>query len=729
MFSQSYYPSRYTQPSPRDKYLAALAQAKAAEEEFLAAGAIEQEEHFLRRRLEELQLQRQQVSLPSYGAPDRLALLRLQLQQEEQAQAELLRQREEETALAALQERRQRAQLQLLLEQRRKKQDQHILLNSLRSQAPRQTPSYPRACMIPKLKKPAVRNERPQASPTIEEILQHFLEPQASSRTPEPERRPIPPSVDATQSHTTAIEQALNAIFPHISLRQPQRTPVEVQSASSTTSAPARPAENFEKSAPPAPAVSSNASSADNAGSLEQILKSLFGYSVQIKASTPNGPSSVPSSSQAISEPKKKPSVSPLASSSTPAPTLKTEPATGPFSSTDAAAGLEQILKSLFGDAVTVKAFAPSEGASSQPTSTPQAKPAAPHPVPRRPKSPASSLKEQLEARLASDESTEIKDTIQAIFNSLSDADSLAPAPSTTTSTSDTSSSKGKAKVEPTPSTTDATSSDLATSLATVNRIETAYRSLIDEFTFPDHLDFTPISSPASSDTEQSLTSRLAYTARNAPLRYYEQALSGLLAELDSVESFGHEELRAKRKEVVGLVEGALEDLEREVEGRLRVKDAKEREAVQESVLTEGSRMPSEVAATPVVATTPAEAVAAATPADFVDSSTPSPNVDTSVPVIEEEAHHDSSSETSASLFVDEPTIEEPEEALEDSIIIEDNTSDLADSEEPDNEEGAAPYLLEPTAPVDTVKLNDEALSLEKKVVDDAGSDWSEVEA
>ncbi len=135
MFNQSYYPTQYTQVSPRDKYLAALAQAKAAEQEFLAAEAIEQEERLLRRRLEELQLQRQQVSLPSYGAPDRLALLRLQLQQEEHAQAELLRKREEEAALVALQlekERQQRAQLEFILEQRRKEQDRLRLLNNLR---------------------------------------------------------------------------------------------------------------------------------------------------------------------------------------------------------------------------------------------------------------------------------------------------------------------------------------------------------------------------------------------------------------------------------------------------------------------------------------------------------------------------------------------------------------------------------------------------------------------
>ncbi len=68
------------------------------------------------------------------------------------------------------------------------------------------------------------------------------------------------------------------------------------------------------------------------------------------------------------------------ASSSTTAPTSKAKeaekPAMDSFSSTDAAAGLEQILKSLFGDAVSVKAFNTNEGtksSSSQPTCTPQA--------------------------------------------------------------------------------------------------------------------------------------------------------------------------------------------------------------------------------------------------------------------------------------------------------------------------------------------------------------------
>ncbi|KAF9052249.1 hypothetical protein BDZ89DRAFT_422366 [Hymenopellis radicata] len=69
----SYYPSHYAQLSPRDNYLAALARAKAAEEEYLAAEAIDREERQIRRRLEELQFQKQKAShshYPSYGAPD-----------------------------------------------------------------------------------------------------------------------------------------------------------------------------------------------------------------------------------------------------------------------------------------------------------------------------------------------------------------------------------------------------------------------------------------------------------------------------------------------------------------------------------------------------------------------------------------------------------------------------------------------------------------------------------
>jgi hypothetical protein len=52
-------------------------------------------------------------------------------------------------------------------------------------------------------------------------------------------------------------------------------------------------------------------------------------------------------------------------------------------------------------------------------------------------------------------------------------------------------------------------------------------------------------------------------------VRYYEQALSALLTQLDAVESWGNEEVRKHRKELVGRVEGALEEVEREVQVRL----------------------------------------------------------------------------------------------------------------------------------------------------------------
>jgi len=56
---------------PRERYLAAVADAKAAEAEYFAAESIQREEQVLRRRLEEIQLQKQfqdhPLRLPTYG--------------------------------------------------------------------------------------------------------------------------------------------------------------------------------------------------------------------------------------------------------------------------------------------------------------------------------------------------------------------------------------------------------------------------------------------------------------------------------------------------------------------------------------------------------------------------------------------------------------------------------------------------------------------------------------
>ncbi|KAI3615519.1 hypothetical protein WG66_011743 [Moniliophthora roreri] len=206
-----------------------------------------------------------------------------------------------------------------------------------------------------------------------------------------------------------------------------------------------------------------------------------------------------------------------------------------------------------------------------------------------RPASPSTTLKDQLEARLNNDHQTEIRDTIQAILASLQDAATYEQAAvskamassSSSASSAAGSSSKGKEKAaESQPkSESEATSMDVLKSMDTVRSIEAAFSALRQDFTFPSQLDFTPPSSRPSSPTSDTLTAKLAYTSRNHPVRYYEQSLSGLLAQLDGVESFGSAEVRLKRKEVVERVEGAIEELEREVEGRWRSRVAKEEKA------------------------------------------------------------------------------------------------------------------------------------------------------
>jgi hypothetical protein len=63
--------------------------------------------------------------------------------------------------------------------------------------------------------------------------------------------------------------------------------------------------------------------------------------------------------------------------------------------------------------------------------------------------------------------------------------------------------------------------------------------------------------------------SELAITQNNAPVRAYENALNGLLEQLDAIESDGDEEVRNTRRDVVREVEKALEDVERKVMERI----------------------------------------------------------------------------------------------------------------------------------------------------------------
>ncbi|KAF7986161.1 hypothetical protein HWV62_38544 [Athelia sp. TMB] len=201
------------------------------------------------------------------------------------------------------------------------------------------------------------------------------------------------------------------------------------------------------------------------------------------------------------------------------------------------------------------------------------------------------SLKEQLEARLHHDPNVEIHDTIKAIFASLAGpAPTHAPAAvaasgssSTTTRAAPSASvhaeGKGKGKADATTqasTATSPTSKDVMDAMNTIHSIEAHFAVLASEFSFPTRLEFTPPSSrPSSPSPSSSFTSDLAYTAANAPVRYYEQALTALLSQLDAVESYGNDDVRKARKEVVARVERALEQVEREVRERFVQREAR----------------------------------------------------------------------------------------------------------------------------------------------------------
>ncbi|KAJ7274512.1 hypothetical protein B0H12DRAFT_1319461 [Mycena haematopus] len=104
-------------------------------------------------------------------------------------------------------------------------------------------------------------------------------------------------------------------------------------------------------------------------------------------------------------------------------------------------------------------------------------------------------------------------------------------------------------------------------STAAIHRVAGAFSRLSSEFAFPSKLDFV---SEASASYPAA---KLPYTPRNAPVRHYESALNDLLSQLDAIDSEGNATVRQQRKEVVRMVENALEDLDRLVEGRWKLQD------------------------------------------------------------------------------------------------------------------------------------------------------------
>lgn len=115
-----------------------------------------------------------------------------------------------------------------------------------------------------------------------------------------------------------------------------------------------------------------------------------------------------------------------------------------------------------------------------------------------------------------------------------------------------------------------------AVSLSTIEHIQDSLQTLQSGFVFPTDLDLARPESPSGHDSDSE--SDLVFTSKNRTVHAYEHALNGLLEKLDAVESFGDEEIRGRRKAVVGLVEGALKEVGR------RVEESRERERVRPSV-------------------------------------------------------------------------------------------------------------------------------------------------
>jgi hypothetical protein len=138
-------------------------------------------------------------------------------------------------------------------------------------------------------------------------------------------------------------------------------------------------------------------------------------------------------------------------------------------------------------------------------------------------------------------------------------------------------------KTESSPTSPTSTSRTAPSSLAIIEDIRSALTRLSAGFSLPPSLDF-------SYDEPDGF----AYTPTKAPVRVYENALNGLLEQLDAVESDGDEEVRVLRRAAVQEVEKTLEDVEKRVkEARESARQGSSRQSAvsTEADLTEGKNI------------------------------------------------------------------------------------------------------------------------------------------
>ncbi|KAJ6519345.1 hypothetical protein C8R45DRAFT_918385 [Mycena sanguinolenta] len=592
MFHQSYpsaFPSYRTpvsQINPREKYLAALAEAKAAEAEYLAAEQLQQEENQLRQRLEQIQSLKHQPSAyythtptPQYSqtAPFDLDAFRRRVAAEERAR--IVREQELEALRVQEAQRKARELEALRIHEARKAQQAARDIERSRALAAQRAKleALTQRAVAPSVRfvvsedadssrtrhrrshlaaYPEFRNSIEVPSLAAAQRPHHTHDCGCERKAHKVRFAPVNPALnlnhkitqetkrDAEAPRTVSFEQLLqHALGGNVAPQH--QTPTKP----AKEAAPQRPAE--------VPIT------------LDQLLSHFLGAAGIDVNQSPAATSSAPASASASAKKEATPAPAPAPSQVAPAPEPATKPAATPAAAqAPRPVGLEHLLNTILGGA-SHQSNQPSGavevdlqqllntffGGAAHPSA-----PAQPQAGPSKSATPSTSNESKPAVNKTEREEREERELAEAIRLSLADSQSE---------------SKGKA---PAP----APVKDVASSTAEVHAIDASFTALANEFVFPPSLDFSTsrTASPTRNATaEESAIAKLSYSTQNQPVRFYHQALSGLLARLDAVESFGDEALRHERKAVVERVEGAMDEVERVVEGKWRKWAGKERAA------------------------------------------------------------------------------------------------------------------------------------------------------
>ncbi|KAF8068999.1 hypothetical protein FPV67DRAFT_1448833 [Lyophyllum atratum] len=698
--------------NPRDRYLAAVAEVKAAEAEYLAVEALQREEEALRRRLEEVQLHKQEQELlrSSYGQAPYYPSTRIS-KPDTYAPAgygllAALRREVDEEACG-----RRILEAEVIQGRRRQAEAAQLLPFSRQNRLPGNLAFSPpwKGLLAPKAKVYA-----PTQSSFVKPVCHYPPTTVVSSLTPASQNSSLEPTGNFDVQGL--LNQILGGSKPKTS---DEPTPVEKEVLQQVADLFIPPPSNPTK----APVRTREPASDEPTAAEKQMLQQfedLFKY----------------------------PSITPKGHFSARMPTPAED------------AALELEFANLF--------LHPSAQTQSTPqTSISSKMPAASLAAPLHSKGAEAFLKEQLESRLHDESSPELRNSIQAIFVSPQDTDSH-PITSTSAARNPVGTGIGKAQATgtwagPSPSAPTTVHKDIVNSVNEIRSIDAALQVLQADFTFPAHVDFLPshvISGssgiPGLSGSQASATAHLAYTSPNQTVRLYEQSSYALLAQLDAVESFGSGKLRGMRKEAVNRVEKALDELEREVKGRWEAKGVdgevteiipnKADAASEESVIPPPELVSSQDDSVAVPDSSTVQIEVTVETAVSEDSSTPAPAADIGSEPSNAPAPAVSHSTTSDAVSQPaDATVTDINDSLADShsahpetmsstasLSTSSGASSTTNTDSTTTEDAISPMELESTDPFLLSASSSDADSISKRFNSrdsDDGSEWSEVDA